>query len=348
MPMLTESELRQKLSKDEIDNLYFFYGTEKYTLKLAVERLVKKFSAGNFPDFNMNSFANEAAIDAIADAAEALPLMSDRKCVIVSDFNLEEKNAAEIKKFMELIENISETTTLIFYYPTLNIEKKSAAQWKKWIKAAAEKGTAAEFTFRTSSELEKMIIREAEKAGCSITKANAGKIVEYAGPDIKPIMTETMKLCAFAGSGGITSEMIETMVTKSMETTVFILSAHLINGYYEKAIACLDELFYRREEPVNILAVLSSTYVDMYRVRIAVNSGKSFRAPGEYGEYKGREFVLSKAERAVKGLSADTLRKALEVLLDTDVKLKSSGVNPRILMDTLIAKLMLITKEGRR
>ncbi len=67
--------------------------------------------------------------------------------------------------------------------------------------------------------------------------------------------------------------MVEELVPKSTETTVFLLAGALVAGDYEKAYTLLDVLFYQREEPIAILGALATSYVDMYRVRAALESG---------------------------------------------------------------------------
>ena len=62
-----------------------------------------------------------------------------------------------------------------------------------------------------------------------------------------------------------------------------------MRGDYSKAYALLDLLMAQREEPYTILAVLSSAYIDMYRVRAAIEAGKTSMAPTEYGDYRGRD-----------------------------------------------------------
>ena len=45
--------------------------------------------------------------------------------------------------------------------------------------------------------------------------------------------------------------------------------------------------------------------------------------------------------------STEALRKSLDVLVETDEKLKSVSVNQRFLIEQLISRLLLIAKEGR-
>lgn len=344
MPLIQESELKKQITKSDFAPLYVLYGAEKYLLVRAAKALIQKAAKQDFSEFNLNEFSAEADIDKIADAATALPLMAERKCVAVSDWNVDEKNAAELNKLNELLEDLSDSTVLIFYYPTTEQGKKKSAKWNNFLKKAAAKGMVVEFKPKEPGELSKRLIREAEKRGCLLTKTNADRLVEYTGADLKALMNELEKLCAFANGAEITRDMLEKLVTKNLETTAFLLSDALVGGYYEKAYQLMHQLFENGEEPVAVLAALSSAYVDMMRVKAAVQSGLSSSAPTEYGEYKGKEFRLRKAERNAKPLSVEVLRNSLEILLETDLALKGSKINAKIVMDSLIAKLLLCAK----
>lgn len=344
MPVLDEAGLKKQLDQNDLQNLYVLYGDEKYLVNRAAKRLIKKAAGTAFLEFNLNELTNQTAVDRIAESAEALPLMSERKCTAVSDFNIEEKDKTELSKLEELISSIPESTTLVFHFPTLTGESMKTAKFKKFLKSAAKYGVVTEFGRRTPAELQKVLIKDAQKAGCVLSKQNAAKLVEYAGNDLKALLNENAKLCAYAAGGEITSDMIESMVSKSIETTVFILSNALLAGNYEKAYQHMDQLFQTKAEPIVIVAVLGSAYTDMYRVRASVESGKGTKGPASYGEYRGKEFRLSKAEKSARGISEEGLRKSLSILLETDALLKSSRISPRILLDEMIAKLLLAAK----
>ena len=144
------------------------------------------------------------------------------------------------------------------------------------------------------------------------------------------------------------AEQVEKTVTKNMETTVFLLSNALVRGDYSKAYALLDLLMAQREEPYTILAVLSSAYIDMYRVRAAIESGKTSMAPTEYGDYRGRDFRLKYAERDVRDLSIEMLRECLSLLLNCDLSIKLSGGEnmDRIALEKLFAQLLYVAHRG--
>ena len=126
MPQHTESELKKQLDSGEFARVYFFYGPEKFMIEKYTKRFLEK--AGNlpFPDFNVQRFdGRETSVDTIADAVEALPFMAERKCVTVSDFDVETCGAVELGKLHELLENLPDSTSLLFYCPGLAVDVKN-------------------------------------------------------------------------------------------------------------------------------------------------------------------------------------------------------------------------------
>lgn len=350
----SESDLKKHLTAEPPRSLYLIAGEEKYLVNRSAARLIKKAGGDAFPEFNLNEFGAGAGVDAIADAATALPFFAEHKCVSVSDLDIEELNAVELKKLYELLESVPETTSLVFWYPTLDFDGKRSAKWKKFMKELETRGGALVFCERRSqSELVRLAEREAEKAGAALSRQNAQRVVEYAGPDVTRILGEMEKLCAFAlGSAAgeqqpeITAQMIETLVPKTTETTVFLMANALVAGNYEKAYSLLDALFAQGEEPIAILGALSASFVDMCRVRAALESGLPAAAAGEYGDYKGKEFRLRNAEKTARGMKPKTLYESMQLLLEADAALKGSRLSGRIILEELIAKLLLTASQA--
>ena len=85
----------------------------------------------------------------------------------------------------------------------------------------------------------------------------------------------------------------------------------------------------------------------MYRVRAAQQSGEPVSSLAKTFDYKGREFRLRNAERDVAGISLQTLREYLDVLVQTDAALKSTRTDNRLWMDELIARLLWVSRKER-
>ena len=349
MPILEDTKLKKQIESGELYPLYVLYGQEKYLLKLGESRLASKAEKTPFPEFNRNDLGGEALVDDIADAALALPFMAERKFVFVSDWNVENKNASELSKLTELLENLSESTVLVFSYPTLLFDPKKSGKWKKVFQLFQKYGACVEFLPREKGDLIRFLVGEAEKNKAVLSRHLAEKVLEYCGTDMTTLHSEISKLSAYCAGREITREDVEDLVTKNLEAKIFALSKEMLAGNYDESYRILDRLLRAGEKPTVILSVLSSAYVDMYRVKAALHAGKKSDAPAEYGEYKGKEFRLRNAERDLRKLSGQALEKSLDLLLEADLLLKGSRMPPRRILEETIGKLLLAAKgEDRR
>ena len=344
MPYLEENKLKKHLESREFTPIYAFFGNEKYLVKKAYRNMFSIASKCGFEEFNLNSFSGDAAIDDIADAALALPFMEEKKFVFVSDYNIENKNSADLNKITELVSDPSEDTVLVLFYPTLDFDPKKSTKWKNFFKIIEKNGTIVEFKEKERPELIKFITAICEKENALISKDLAGRVADYVGSDLNSIMNETIKLASFCKNREITREDVENLVTKTPEAKIFSLSKAIIASNTDEAYEIIDNLLYFGEKPVGIVSVLSGTFIDMYRVKAALNSGARSEDLTDLPEYKGKEFRLKNAERDVRNISLNKLRRCLDILLEADVQLKSSRVSGELILQQLVANLLFTLK----
>ena len=195
--------------------------------------------------------------------------------------------------------------------------------------------------------LERYVAKWANENGKMISHLNASKLISYCGDDLNLLKNELAKICAYAQGEEVTAQDIEKLATQNLETKIFALSDAVLSGNGDKAFKTLDLLFYQREEPVMMLFVLSASYVDAYRIRVADECGVLKDDVAKDFEYKNRAFTLKKARDATAKVSTEALRKSLDLLVEADEKFKSTSVNERLYMEQLIAQLLLVAKEGR-
>lgn len=343
MPEITEQDLRAQLEDGGFSSLYLLAGEEKLILKRAARRLIARASGEAFPEFNRNELSGETPVERIADAAAALPFFAPRKCVAVADLDPEAVPPQELDKLLELMADLPETTTLVLYYPTLDIPPKSK-KWKKLLEQGGKLGLVLHFARREPGELRRTVIKAAERQGCVMDRAAADRLQEYCGPDLNMLLNETDKLCAYAlgqGDGQITARTVEALTPKTTETAVFAMVKALTAGNAQEAYTLLDQVLYQDPDPVGVLGAMSTAYIDMYRVRAALDSGLTAGAAAEYApEYKKFSFRLRNAERSVQRVPASALARCLDLLLEADLSLKGSRMDSRLVLETLMVRLM--------
>ena len=349
MPTISEQQLKQLLAAPA-PGVYLLCGEEKLLLKRAARKLIERAGGETFPEFNRNEFPGLAEAARIVDAAVALPFFAEQKCVAVADWNPAEKSQEELDRLCALVDDLPETTALVLWYPTLDFDRK-AAKWKKLAERCEKKGSVVEFKRREPGELKRYLAKEAEKQGCRLGGAAAGRLVEYAGTSLTALLGEVEKLCAYTlaqGQQEITVQAVEELTPKTTEITVFLMTNALVAGNYEKTYEHLEQLFYQNEEPVAILAAMANSFLDLFRVKAALESGLTCMAPAEYApEYKRLGFRLEKAMRAVGRTPMSLLSRYLDLLLEADLALKGSRLEPRLVLDSLVDRLLLAGQEAR-
>lgn len=352
MPNMSPDMLKKNISSGDFSELYVLYGEEKFALKTRAKKLIDKASPDNFREFNLNEFTSSASVDTIADAALAVPFMAERKCVVVSDYDINALGETEYKKLDELISSLSDMTVLIFVYPTAVFENKG--NWSKFLKKAEKKGIITEFKPLEKKELVPYLVKFASDRESSISSKTVGMLIDFVGTDMNRLRGELEKLCAYCKGREITGADIDLLVAKTAEIRAFDLVKNLMNNNFGSAYAILDRLIRDKEKPQVILGMISNQYIHMYRARCEIESGQKAENAASYdpASYKGREWMLASAERNASRLSTAQIVACLDACLETDMLMKSSRMaridDGYILLQELISKILLITRGENR
>ncbi len=346
MAKITEAELKKQIKSKSFSPMYLIYGSEQMFVKRYAQLLCESVAGKNPSDFNYHTFSGDINLDDFAAALQIVPFMSEYNCVVATDIYFDNMDKDSLDRFKEITNKAYEGTVLIISMPTYTPSKNKAA-FSALVKRAEKLGSVCELNKLNQSVLEKYIAKWANENGKLISHINAAKIISNCGDDLNLLKNEVAKISAYAKGEEITLEDIEKLSTVNLETKIFALSDAVLNGNGDKAYNTLDLLFYQREEPIMMLYVLSASYIDAYRIRVADECGVLKDTVAKDFDYKNRAFTLANARRATARVSTEALRKSLCVLIEADERFKTSSVNARLYMEQLIARLLLIAKEGR-
>lgn len=342
MGKLNEQGFKTQIKNGEFSNVYLLYGEENYLKEYYVEKLKKKFVDPAYADFNFHSHeGKDAKIDDIIMDAQMFPMMSEYSFVLVHDYPLD-KNKSDMDKLNEFFKDVPETSIVVFWFDSIEVDTKKNSKWNSIINAFAKAGEAVELQKRTEAELVKLLVSSAKKRNCTVDSSKAKYMISVVGSDIQTLFNELEKICAFVQSGEITREHIDKLAVKSLQARVFDLSKCILNGNADAAYGILFSLFSQKEEPLGILSVISSCYIDMYRVKCAKEAGKTESDVANYYAYKGREWLLRNAAKDSYRVSVSSLREAIDVLAEADELMKSTAVDKNLLLEETVAKLIRI------
>ena len=343
MPKINESELKKEIKSGDFKNAYLLYGEESYLKEYYASELKNKIVDKTFEAFNFHYFdGKDTELDDILKDAQMLPMMSEYNFVMVKDYPIE-KSANDIKLLEEYLKDAPDTTVFVFWFDAIEPDVKSA-KFKKVIKAFEKAGDCVELQKRSENDVAKLLVSGAKKRGAVLSNDTAKYLISISGIDMKILLNELDKLSYYAKGGEITKEIIDNMATKCLQARIYDLSKYVVAGKSGMAYDVLNVLFEMKEEPIIILSAISGVYVDMYRVKCAKSAGFGFDDVAKYYNYRGREFALRNATRDCANLSLEQLRTSLDEISKTDVKLKSTAVDKKLLLEELIIKLILTAR----
>ena len=339
MPSINETELKKQIKSGEFSNIYLIYGTESYLKHHYCNLLVKKAVDAAFADFNLHEFKSPSDVKEIILAAEALPMMSERTCVVIKDPVLSDFGESGRKELLDFLSDAPETCVIIICFLTSDAEGKG---FKELLSVCEKYGSSLKLDKMSRGELVKYVMKGASSRGCSIDYSAADYFISLVGDSLTTVLNELEKLCANAGTGTITRANIDAVTVKNTEAKIFDLSKNLVTGNSDKAFSILDSLLKQREEPISIMGTIIMSYVDMYRAKIAQAGGHRPEEMMKIFNYGKSDFRLRNGAKNASKMSVGMLRESLEVLAKADESLKSTSIDQRLILEEAMIKLFLI------
>ena len=346
--MYTESELKKHLNEGRFKNIYLVFGEEKMLVKRSVDLILKKLSGGDLNDFSYHEFSDAADLAGISVSADIIPFMSERNIIKLVDFNVDKMPADDFKALMQVLGSLPETTVVIIAMPTLDATAKGAkAQFKKLIAMVEKNGVCIELNHRTGLALERDLCKWAKAGGCTMTELTAHKLILYVGEDLNTLNNEMKKLTAYADGAEITPGMIDLLVHKNAEASIYDLFGCIVSSDADRVMQALSVLFYEQVSGVTICTVLSGAYLDAYRARVGAEAGKSSAEIGADFSYRNRVWVLDKIKRQIARVTTASLRRSIDALLTVQTRLVTEPADERFEIERLACELMLIAEDRR-
>ncbi|MBQ7637588.1 MAG: DNA polymerase III subunit delta [Clostridia bacterium] len=346
MPLIDEEGFAKLLKTDFTENKFMVFGDDGYLKEVYSDRLIKAvIKDESLKFFNFRTYDEQAQADDIFEDADILPVMSDRTLLFIKNFPLSELGEKVLKEFEEKLKNVPDSSVMVFYYSSsdFSANKKEFPKWSAAIEMFRRVGTAVDLSHRTEKKIVRMLIKGASSRNASISEDAAAYFINVCGEDTGNLLNEFNKLCAFADSQPITKEMIDVCVTKSVDASVFDISAAIFSGNADRAFEITNELLRQKTPVQSILGALIQSYMTVYRYKTVKNAGRSLsEIIGPFG-YKGDPgYLFGKISAFANRLEMKKLRSSLDILSEADIKSKSTSVDPASLLTEVIAKLCAV------
>lgn len=329
-------KLKNALKSGDFDRLYLITGDESYLKEYYLKELKQKVVDDTFREFNLVELEGKSMTpEALNDAIESYPAMSERKLVIVTDFDLY-KAPAPFQPILEtILEDLPDYICLVFYYDILEFKPdKRTKIYQKLEKTAC----IADFCRMEERELITWLRRRFRALGKDIDGNTCAYMLFLCGNSMTNLISETEKAAAFATVDTISTYHIDAVCTRVLDAVVFDLTDAISARKFDQAVALVGDLIAQKNNEVAIFTTITRHIQRLYAAKLNENArgGETalFELLGTHSSYYARQIVS-----AARKTTLPWLRRAAHVCGETDALLKSSAADKQKLLELALLSM---------
>lgn len=315
---------------------YLFTGPEELKKKEALAALRAAVLPAGLEHLNEISLEACAAGD-IIDAAETLPVMCDRRIVVVRDWppllpGKAKDEEADVKRMLEYLKNPPETTVIVFY-----LSKEPDAR-KKMFDALRKSPGCVVFNRLEGTVLAKWCAAQLAEYGKKLQPQAFTLMTEMAGSDLTRLSAELKKLAAYTqDSKEITANDVRRVVVPTPEYRAYEILDKLLTGNLSEASKIVNSVLQNDLNCVALIVQLTNSLRINAHVKLAVESGRSADAAlAELGIRGGRTYFIKKQIRL---LSASAFTERYLLCAQAQFDITSGKLKDRAAIDALLLKI---------
>ena len=321
-----EADIKNKIYK----NIYVLYGPQSYNRKRYEKALVSLFVAKGDTMNLTYYYGKKIDIKEIIDLAQTMPFMAEKRVIVLENTELFSHSCEELADY---IPNIYETTCLIFSEDKIDLRLRQT-------KAAKSKGTVAEFADLSDADLRDFILKRLSREHRQITANALEMFMQRCGDDLWQVSGELEKIISYTfKKDGIRPEDVEAVMPPLPEDRIFAMIDAILDHDTKKAVSLYADLLTLRNEPISILSLIRE---QMRLILHAMQMNEEHVSPKDMAQTLGmREMRVKMALPAARKSSKIDIRHRIEMCADTDERIKSGLLDPRVGVEMLIVELCI-------
>ena len=331
-PILKEADFRKELKASPRTG-YLFFGDEDYLKAFAIKQARELIC----PDPTY-AFFNEMHLDAIdytpdklLDALMPMPMMADRKLVILRGLNFNTMRQGDLDDLCDVLSTLPE------YDYNLLIVSASAdcldagflpKKPSNALSLLGEYLTPVQFERCSTAKLAAWIQRHFAHNGVEASPAFCAEMPNYCGHSMFVLANEIDKLSYYVLSHGqtsVTPEQMRLVCTSTEEYDAFAFTNAIMDGKQEAALAILADYRLRRLDPIIILGDMTRVICEMIAVQAMTAEGLPAKEIGSAFRPPLHEYKIGLYQKSLRNTNKKRLRRALNACIAADAAIKSSA-----------------------
>jgi DNA polymerase-3 subunit delta len=240
----------------------------------------------------------------------------------------------EVPALVEYVKKLPATTELVL------VEHETLPRNHALLKAAAEiEAEVVNYGELDRSELRPWIQQRVKLYNVSIEPGAVELLARLVGPNLRLLSNEIEKLTLYVGGArSIQAADVELLVPYSEESEDFGFANAIAQRNARRAYDQLGRLLDEGKHPMSILASIAGQIRGLLEVKDMAERGMS---PLEIARVKGwrSDYPAKMRLREASNFSLARLEQVLELLLETDLQIKTGRIDSLLALDSLVARL---------
>jgi DNA polymerase III subunit delta len=330
------------------------FGEEDYLVEQTAKGLYDRLAAADQTGMNADVLdGDSASIDAILSIARSYPMMADRRVIWVRRF--EKVSAKKDRKgndpLSAYLKSPSQTTVLILTASfdaadgiSSSLQRNKAAAEKKIavmrfpVGALLQKATWVEFPRLKGAQLASWIASEFKTNGCSIEPEAVDLLQMKSDSSLRELSLEIGKVVLYAGGETvITLNHVNDVVGSGRSYTVYDLQRAISKRSIDQAFRILDAIQTGGRQEMLVISALTRFFTALF----VLTDAQSMSDRNEMARAAGvPPFALAEHLDALEAYGSAGVERALDVLAEADSTLKSSPMDPTIVLERMLASML--------
>lgn len=334
----------RRLLKAGLSGAYLFCGREEYMKRFCLSETRSNITEDrSLAVFNIIRFSgsdSDFSFGRIADALSSPPFFCRRKLTELHDLDFSSLGENDFLEFLHLISKMadSDDNILIIYTADGEFDAGTEKRRTKLYEQLSQSLTVVEFDNETPAKLAAWLGRHFLAEGIAAEPAQFHALIVRCGCAMYTLSGEAAKLCAYIHADGrrsLTDADIKLVTCANTEQEEFAFSNAVLDGDTGRAFRIMAEFKAKKEKPELILAGISSVLCGLKLIRVLSGAGLSTRDIA--AKTKIHEYKVGLYQKCLRRRSDEELDMLLSLCGDTDLKIKSTGLDSYMLIDRMIA-----------
>ncbi|MCI0449392.1 MAG: DNA polymerase III subunit delta [Chlorobi bacterium] len=334
--MLTFLDFKKETDSGKLRNVYYIAALDNYFVSKAGEILREKlFGSKNIRDNFFLKYADESQLQEIIDLnCNFSSLFSENKVIIVKRC---EKFSRKLDELFEHFKNPSGDSHLMFVF-----DKDFVSEKKLDGKKLDDGNEFFDFSDLPDRAIKELVRGEFESRGFSINDDELDFFIESVPQNFDLIINEIEKICSYDFEDSekvINKELILKLIGYDEKYSPEELVHAIITKDSRRSSQILDNLLNSAGmNEIYLLSILSNYYMDLITFKTKGVDKLDIRAL--QNKYKMWYNRAKFAKNYHKEININALETSISKILETDMKLKTSMLDSKILMASLVEELV--------